>query len=207
MKTRSLTDRARRHASRVPRQPARALQDGRPPVARRTRALRSPARCERCEAVYADRVWRPAGTRARDADLAGVHWTLCPACAQIRDQEWFGRIRVTTPLPADREVQVRRRIWNVERRARHTQPEHRLVQIERRREGLEVLTTSQKLAHRIAAELEKAFGGRTTFRWTDREGALDATWRPSARFAPAATPPRTAAVRAAAPTGRRTRHA
>ena len=85
-------------------------------------------------------------------------------------------------------------------------PDAQYRRFERRREGLEVLTTSQKLAHRIAAELEKAFGGRTTFRWTDREGALDATWRPSARFAPASTPPRTEAVRAVEPTGRRTRH-
>ena len=32
--------------------------------------------------------------------------------------------------------------------------------------ALEVLTTSQKLAHRIATELRKAFGGRTTYAWS-----------------------------------------
>jgi hypothetical protein len=48
-------------------------------------------------------------------------------------------------------------------------------------EGLEILTTSQKLAHRIARELEKAFGGRARFTWSDREGSLDATWKPPER--------------------------
>lgn len=40
---------------------------------------------------------------------------------------------------------------------------------------LEVLTTSQKLAHRIAREVEKAFGGRAHFSWSDDDGSLLAT--------------------------------
>jgi hypothetical protein len=68
----------------------------------------------------------------------------------------------------------------VEGRARHTQPERRTVRIDRIRSGLEILTTSQKLAHRIARELEKAFGGHAHYRWSDREGGLDATWDPPA---------------------------
>jgi hypothetical protein len=38
-----------------------------------------------------------------------------------------------------------------------------------------MLTTSQKLAHRTARELRKAFGGRTTYTWAD-DGLLTATW-------------------------------
>jgi hypothetical protein len=45
---------------------------------------------------------------------------------------------------------------------------------------LEVLTTSQKLAHRIATELRKAFGGRTTFEWSHDDGSLLALWEPRA---------------------------
>jgi len=36
---------------------------------------------------------------------------------------------------------------------------------------LEVLTTSQKLAHRIAHELKKAFRARTSYNWSD-DGTL-----------------------------------
>ena len=42
---------------------------------------------------------------------------------------------------------------------------------------LEVLTTSQKLAHRITHELKKTFGGRTSYKWSDSDGALYTTWR------------------------------
>ena len=34
----------------------------------------------------------------------------------------------------------------------------------------------QKLAHRLARELEKAFGGETSYTWSDRDGSLRATW-------------------------------
>jgi hypothetical protein len=123
--------------------------------------------------------------------LAGIGWTLCPACTQIDEAEFFGRVRVMGQLGPEGELEVRRRIWNVETRARHTQPERRTVRIDRAPTGLEILTTSQKLAHRIARELEKAFGGRSRYVWSDREGMVDATWTPAA--------PRPATVRHARP--------
>jgi len=175
--------------------PRGARPDHRPPVEVRTHVDREPTMCERCGAVYVNRTWR-AGERTRSTSLVGVGWTLCPACAQVQDAEYFGRIRVTAALGPERELEVRRRIWRVEGRARHTQPERRTVRIDRGPSGLEILTTSQKLAHRIARELEKAFGGRAHYTWTDREGALDATWDPPA------TP---ATARAARPAPRRPR--
>jgi NMD protein affecting ribosome stability and mRNA decay len=135
--------------------------------------------CERCFAVYRDQTWRAAGPARRVP--AEVTWTLCPSCSQVERQEYFGRVRVNGTLARERESEVRRRIWNVERRARATQPERRLVNLGKTRGGLEVLTTSQKLAHRIARELEKAFGGRASYTWAERDGLLEATWDPKGR--------------------------
>jgi hypothetical protein len=176
MKTKTLPERT--HARRTVRQPKRNRTDGQPPVAARSSGLHEPARCERCDARYENRTWRVPAVRRKPADLASVNWTLCPACKQIEDQEYFGRVLVTRPLTPERETEVRRRIWNVERRARYTQAERRMVQLEHRRSGLEVLTTSQKLAHRIARELEKAFGGQAHYEWSERGGELEATWDP-----------------------------
>lgn len=177
---RIVTEPDKRARSRnTPQQPKRARQDGSPPITKRMRGLVEPAACERCLAVYKLKTWRPAGISRRVP--ADVHWTLCPACAQVEDLEYFGRVLVTEPLESAREAEVRRRIYNVERRARATQPERRMVQLGRTGARLEVLTTSQKLAHRIAKELEKAFGGRSHYEWTEGEGLLQATWSPEAR--------------------------
>ena len=173
--------------------PRGARPDGRPPVVARTRIEREPTVCERCGAVYRHKTWR-AGERKRRLSRPGLDRTLCPACAQVRDQEYFGRVRIAGPLEQEREREVRRRISRIEGRARHTQPERRVVLIDRKPTGLEILTTSQKLAHRIARELEKAFGGRAQYAWTDREGGLDAIWDPAGGAH--AKPPRLRARRA-----------
>jgi hypothetical protein len=76
---------------------------------------------------------------------------------------------------------ILRRIRNVAARARFTQPERRIVSIRHEGEALHVRTTSQKLAHRIARELRKAFGGHASYAWSDREGRLDAVWERAER--------------------------
>jgi hypothetical protein len=52
------------------------------------------------------------------------------------------------------------------------------VSVEQRGTTLEVLTTSEKLAHRIAGELAKTWRGRATYAWSD-DGSLLARWRPA----------------------------
>ena len=70
-----------------------------------------------------------------------------------------------------------RRIRNVAARAAFTQPERRLVEVPRRGSTLDVLTTSQKRAHRLAREIAKAFRGTVTYRWSENDGRLRAVWR------------------------------
>jgi hypothetical protein len=75
---------------------------------------------------------------------------------------------------------IQQRIENVVARAVYTQPQRRLVSFERRNGTLEVLTTSQKPAHRIVRELKKAFGGRAAYQWSEDDGTLQATWERAA---------------------------
>jgi NMD protein affecting ribosome stability and mRNA decay len=111
---------------------------------------------------------------------------VCPACQQAEGEEYFGRVLIRGKATAGEDA-IRRRIRNVAARAGFTQPERRVVSVERRGDVLEVLTTSQKLAHRIVHELKKAFGGRASYLWSD-DRTLLASWQP--REAPAAKPTR-----------------
>lgn len=134
-----------------------------------------PSACESCGAIFSKRVWRQ-GRRVTLAFLERINWTTCPACEQVRRATGLGRLLLRGDLAKDEEASIRRRIANVVARATHTQPERRMISIERRGDVTEVLTTSQKLAHRIAREIQKAFGGRVTYAWSD-DGSLFATWR------------------------------
>jgi NMD protein affecting ribosome stability and mRNA decay len=135
-----------------------------------------PVVCERCGAVWSRRTWR--NDRAvTTALLSRAQWKLCPACQQADAGSAFGRVLLRGAYVRANEDAIRQRIGNVAARAQHTQPQRRVISIGGDREGLEVLTTSQKLAHRIVHELKKAFRGRASYAWSDRDGALLATWR------------------------------
>jgi NMD protein affecting ribosome stability and mRNA decay len=171
----------RRGLARVDRKRVRSLDhrgvrtDKAPPVAAEA-AYRDPTVCESCSAVYRRKTWRRTGRRLYAAIIAGADWALCPACRQVRSGRCYGRVILRGPWLGTHEDEVRRRIDNVVDRARHTQPERRLLAVERQGTALEVKTTSQKLAHRLVHELRKAFGGDARYSWSDRDGALTAVW-------------------------------
>lgn len=131
---------------------------------------------------------KPAGTRTggkqRVRDLtvrrARAHQAPAPkrsgSCRQVQEGAVQGRVVVRGSYLASHEQEIRRRIQNVAERAGYTQPERRLVAITRQPGELNVLTTSQKLAHRIVHELKKAFKGHAEYAWSDRERRLQAVW-------------------------------
>jgi hypothetical protein len=120
-------------------------------------------------------MWR-RGTLTR-AERARATRVVCPACEQQTGQLYQGRVLIDLGGGTVGPAALRRRIANVAARAGHTQPQRRLVSVEQRGTTLEVLTTSEKLAHRIAGELAKTWRGRATYQWAD-DGSLLARWRP-----------------------------
>jgi NMD protein affecting ribosome stability and mRNA decay len=154
---------------------AGSRSDRSPAIQRLSAALSDPTQCLRCGAVFHHKAWhRPPKDWAR---VAGTRRQDCPACRQAESGEAYGKVLVRGAFARLHENAVRRRIANVAARGAFNQPERRIVAIEPGPGGLEVRTTSQKLAHRLAHELRKAFGGSLTYRWSDRDGSLLATWR------------------------------
>ncbi len=146
-----------------------------PPVAQKERAPEDPSVCDVCGSVYTAKTWRR--NRPLPAKLLNAAaWTICPGCKQAKSGEYFGRVLVRGSNAISNLEAIRARIANVERRAEFTQPERKIVSSKWDGATLEVLTTSQKLAHRIARELQKAFGGRARYTWSDQDGALTAVW-------------------------------
>jgi len=145
-----------------------------PPAGDGRRTPRTTA-CHGCGALFLRKTWR------RDHKVTprlydGVIWRPCPACRQRKSGDGLGKVVIQGTWAAANEDLIRRRIDNVAARAEFTQPQRRLVSVDRSGRTLEVLTTSQKLAHRVARELKKAFGGRATYAWSSADGSLRAVW-------------------------------
>jgi NMD protein affecting ribosome stability and mRNA decay len=154
--------------------------DTAPRVTRKTPPIHEPTVCAGCGAVFLRKTWRHDHTLS-DKEIERCRWGFCPACEQVSRQEGQGRL-VIRGMATRREEEVRRRIENVAKRASRTQPERRIVSIEQANGGdaMEILTTSQKLTHRLAHEVKKLLKGRVSYSWSD-DGTLFATWAPGER--------------------------
>lgn len=157
------------------RRPGRLVRRGASSGKRAAASFKDPTVCERCGAVYSRKVWRQR-RRVGGELLARAAWAVCPGCLQVERGQFFGCVVLRGSLLADQEEALLQRIHNVVERARFTQPERRIIDIRFDGESLQVLTSSQQLAHRIAHELQKAFGGRARYAWSDWDGRLLATW-------------------------------
>lgn len=145
------------------------------PAERRSGRTAEPTICDHCGAIFVRRSWR-RDHHLTAAQLEHAVWSECPACRQVRNEEYCGRILVRGSFALANDAKIRRRIKNVAAVGGTTQPERRIVSLERHGNELEVLTTSQKLAHRIVRELQKGFQGRATYAWSD-DGSLYAVWK------------------------------
>jgi NMD protein affecting ribosome stability and mRNA decay len=150
-----------------------AVRDDKSPRVASKIVLHEPTVCARCGAVFLRKTWRHNHVLS-DEQLERRQWGFCPACQQISQREGQGRLLIKGSASGDSKA-VEQRIHNVAERAAATQPERKVVSVDALNDGLEVLTTSQKLAHRLAHELKKAFGGRVTYNWSD-DGTLFAAW-------------------------------
>ena len=151
--------------------------DKAPQVVRKTSQPAAATMCARCGAVFLRKTWRH-DHKLTDQLLEQRQWAFCPACEQVSRLEGQGRLIIRGGGAVAKRDLIRQRIQNVAKLAMKTQPERRLVSIDTidsHGDALEVLTTSQKLAHRIAHELKKVMGGRTSYTWSD-DGTLFATW-------------------------------
>lgn len=157
----------------------RGTRSEKSPTPGMTRRTPANTACQGCGALFARKTWRHDHAVKLGA-YDRVVWRLCPACRQLSRGEAQGKVVVPASWAAKNAELLERRVANVAARAGYTNPERRVVGIERSGRSTHVLTTSQKLAHRVAREIEKLFGGRAVYRWSSDDGSLCATWSPPA---------------------------
>ena len=87
-----------------------------------------------------------------------------------------GRVVLRGKYAELNEGAIVKRLEHVAERQRGKGFESPLLSFERTADGLEVVTESQELAQRLARELKKAFHGEATYKWSDGDRSLRATW-------------------------------
>ena len=148
---------------------------------RPSRAIKEPAFCEECGAVYANRRWSAASSTSTDKHHEHVRpakAALCPACKQQRSGEPRGFVFLDGDFLSAHREEIEQLLQNEAKRAAEDNPLARTMEF-KRGDGhkLTVSTTTEHLAQRLGHAVDKAFGGRVHYDFSHENKMARVSWR------------------------------
>ncbi|SRR3989344_5179099 len=113
--------------------------------------------CKDCRATYYKKSWRQnlGGYKNLREDLP-VYFTLCPACKMIKTHQFEGRIIIEN-IPAKILNDLNHLTETFCKRAFLRDSQHRLIDVKKTKTGLEITTTENQLAVKLAKKIKDTF--------------------------------------------------
>jgi NMD protein affecting ribosome stability and mRNA decay len=141
------------------------------------KAPKGPAICRKCLAIYADKRWHFDKVQAPKLAVSPrTKKLVCPACQKIKDDYPEGIVTLTWSDLREHEPEIRGLIANVETRAASVNLLDRVMKIVRRKNDLEIQTTSDRLAQRIGRALVRSYKGKAAYHWAHRDMMVRVIW-------------------------------
>ncbi len=142
------------------------------------RAIKEPAICGDCGAVYMNRRWTTADSFVGKKNRRSVKTILCPACKQKRAGEPRGFVFLDGAFFVEHQKQIKQLLRNEAERAGEDNPLARILECKEGEEHqLTVSTTTEHLAQRLGHSLEKAFGGSVHYDFSHENKLARVSWR------------------------------
>lgn len=144
------------------------------------RAIKEPAICGDCGAVYMNRRWTTADSFVgkKNENRRSVKTIVCPACKQKRAGEPRGFVFLDGAFFVEHQKQIKQLLRNEAERAAEDNPLARILECKEGEEHqLTVSTTTEHLAQRLGHTLEKAFGGSVHYDFSHENKLARVSWR------------------------------
>ncbi len=132
--------------------------------------------CKKCGAVYHDKRWyHPDDVPPK---LAGKERSavLCVACMKIRDRFAEGYVTLQGDFVKEHREEIINLVRNKETQASHLNPLERIIEIADKNGGMEITTTTEKLAQMIGRMLNKSFNGEVEYKWSSDVKLARVVW-------------------------------
>jgi NMD protein affecting ribosome stability and mRNA decay len=133
--------------------------------------------CKACHAVYEKKRWRfDEAAYAKLSALKQTKAVTCPACAKTHDRYAEGILTLRWPGLSEHRRDVLGLLRKEAARAQDVNPLERIMTIEDDGNELRVFTTNTTLAQRMGREMERAYHGKTHYRWSHRDKLVRVYW-------------------------------
>ena len=129
-----------------------------------------PSQCPICHAIFREGRWQ-WGDASRD-----MHEEMCPACRRMEDHFPAGYVMIKGTFLKDHRDEIIALIKAKEKREKAQRPMLRIMDIDEKRDGIEVTTTDSQLARGIAEALHTAYKGDLKVRYSRDENLVRAVW-------------------------------
>jgi len=132
--------------------------------------------CPDCHAISRKKRWYVDDAEYAVLERTGAAHRRCPACRKIADGLPSGVVTLRGAFLRTHRDEILTIARNEERRARGMNPLERIMEIREWGEGVELLTTDEKLAQRIGREIRKACHGTVSYKWSEDANLLRVVW-------------------------------
>jgi len=132
--------------------------------------------CTECHAINRKKRWYADEAEYAVLARSGAAHRRCPACRKIADGFPSGVVSLRGRFLRAHREELLTVARNEERRARGNNPLERILGLREGNDGVEILTTDEKLPQRIGREIRKAFRGSVVYRWSEDANLLRVTW-------------------------------
>jgi hypothetical protein len=133
-------------------------------------ALKDPAACSKCNAVYTNSRW----TWKTTEQITGK--TTCPACRRISDNYPAGYIEIKGNFFLLHSTDITNLVNNVERLEKTERPLERIISIIESKGKTIITTTGIHIARRIGEALKRSYQGNYLFQYADGEKSIRVFW-------------------------------
>jgi NMD protein affecting ribosome stability and mRNA decay len=154
--------------------------------------------CPECQSVYHRKRWSlpqpkektilpksPKVAKKSGKPLMLPELFLCPACQKIRDGYAEGFVSIVWDNWLTHKAEIMGFIHNEEKRASHFNPLERIMAIHTRSKGIDIETTTERMAQRIGRDLSRAFKGKVQYKWSHKDKLARVQWKgPTKKAAP-----------------------
>lgn len=132
--------------------------------------------CPTCHAISRKKRWYLDEKEYASLAIAGAAARPCPACRKIADGFPAGVVTLRGAYLRTHRDEILRLVRNEEERSRGINPLERIMEIREGEDGMELLTTDEKLAQRIGREIRKACRGTVEYQWSEDTKLLRVHW-------------------------------
>lgn len=132
------------------------------------KGMKEPLQCRGCGLIYWNKRWYQQNEAKKlygDRNIQGE--TRCPACRKKADNVPMGLVTLEGSFLRDHKDEIFNLIRNEEKKVMYHNPLERIVSVSRTQDGIEITTTSERLARRLGKAVHRAYSGQLHYSFSN----------------------------------------